>query len=209
MHVCGRWGVGCSVPRDYVFTDCGWEEGIRVPKRIPQPLAHGVNPVRRLAGRCRANMAHIRQSRPDSGLDLSHFQFECLEHFFSCSLLARQRRLSGFDSRCSVFGSDCCCRCWVERLSVSGSRRRESPLLIEDLLLLLIDLLPHDPHRGPQLGLLSPPHIDLLLRPARGVSDTSRGVPRSQETPVHGRASAARPWQDERGSVTILLQPRQ
>jgi len=28
--------------------------------------------------RCGANVAHIRQSRPDSGLDLIHFQYESL-----------------------------------------------------------------------------------------------------------------------------------
>jgi len=28
--------------------------------------------------RCRANLVHIRQSRPDSGLDLSHFQYSSL-----------------------------------------------------------------------------------------------------------------------------------
>ena len=31
--------------------------------------------------RCRANSAHIRQSRPDSGLDLSHFQGKVLIFF--------------------------------------------------------------------------------------------------------------------------------
>ena len=41
--------------------------------------------------RCRANLAQICQSRPDSGLGLSHFRSESLEHHLSYSLPARQR----------------------------------------------------------------------------------------------------------------------
>ena len=40
--------------------------------------------------RCRANMEQVSQSRPDSGLSLSHFQYECLENRFRCSLNAAQ-----------------------------------------------------------------------------------------------------------------------
>ena len=40
--------------------------------------------------RRRANSAQIRQSRPDSGRDLSHFSGERLNFFLSCSLLARR-----------------------------------------------------------------------------------------------------------------------
>ena len=54
-------------------------------------------PVRRIRGRRvrgsqnRANMAHTRQSRPDSGFELSHFQCESLQNHLSCSLLAAGR----------------------------------------------------------------------------------------------------------------------
>ena len=41
--------------------------------------------------RYRANLEQIRRSRPDSGLGLSHFQYEHLENDSSCSLPARQR----------------------------------------------------------------------------------------------------------------------
>jgi len=43
------------------------------------------------ASRCRANLEHISQSRPDYGLGLSHFQSESPEHLLSRSLSARQR----------------------------------------------------------------------------------------------------------------------
>jgi len=36
------------------------------------------------------NLEHISQSRPDSGLGLSHSQYESLETHLSCSLFARQ-----------------------------------------------------------------------------------------------------------------------
>jgi len=36
--------------------------------------------------RCRANLEQINQSRPDSGLGLSHFLFKSLEHHLSCSV---------------------------------------------------------------------------------------------------------------------------
>ena len=41
--------------------------------------------------RCRANLVQIRQTRPDSGLGLSHFQYESLSTRLTGSLLARQR----------------------------------------------------------------------------------------------------------------------
>ena len=39
---------------------------------------------------CRANVAHIRQSRPDYGLGLSHFRYERLSNHSRCSIHARQ-----------------------------------------------------------------------------------------------------------------------
>jgi len=50
---------------------------------------------------CRVNSAHISQSRPEFGLDLSHFQAKLL----SCSLLARQRETA---TRCFKEGSQTC-----------------------------------------------------------------------------------------------------
>jgi len=63
--------------------------------QMDQPLKHSA--VVRSVGvstvtyRSRANAAHVRQSRPDSGLGLSHFQDEILQDISSCSLLAEQR----------------------------------------------------------------------------------------------------------------------
>jgi hypothetical protein len=39
-----------------------------------------------------SELEQISQSRPVSGLGLSHFQYESLEHRFSCSLLAETHR---------------------------------------------------------------------------------------------------------------------
>jgi len=44
--------------------------------------------------RCRAKLEHTRQSMPDSGLGLSHFQYASPSNLLSWSLLARQRTLS-------------------------------------------------------------------------------------------------------------------
>jgi hypothetical protein len=49
-------------------------------------------PSSEIKHRCRANVEQMSQSRPDSGLGLSNFQFESLYSRLSCSLLARQRK---------------------------------------------------------------------------------------------------------------------
>ena len=58
--------------------------------------------------RCRANLEHISQSRPESGLGLSHFQYESLENHLRCSLdvLAPQRT------------ANLVCGGWVEGLGI-------------------------------------------------------------------------------------------
>ena len=38
-----------------------------------------------------AHSAHTSQSKPDSGLSLSHFQYESLQNLLSCSLFTRKR----------------------------------------------------------------------------------------------------------------------
>jgi len=74
--------------------------------------------------RCRANSAHIRQSKPESGLG---FQVKVLETFSICSPLTRKRSCeSGFDG-----GADCCSRCqlWVypaTETETTGSTRPSS-----------------------------------------------------------------------------------
>jgi len=43
-----------------------------------------------LLSRCQAKSAHISQSRPYSGLDLSHFQGKILQKRLSCSLCKKR-----------------------------------------------------------------------------------------------------------------------
>ena len=56
--------------------------------------------------RCRANMACIRQSRPDSGLGLGHFVGNSFENLLSFFLLDRSGLLANSQARSTSSRSD-------------------------------------------------------------------------------------------------------
>jgi len=62
-----------------------------VARGLKPAAGHAVQYDSTPQSRCRANLEQIRRSRPDSGLGLSHFQYENLDNYSSCSLPARQR----------------------------------------------------------------------------------------------------------------------
>ena len=77
------------------------------------------------AGRCQANVAHIKQSRPYSGLG---FQIKVFELFLSCPLFARQQfqgaglLLDRRDHHDAVGKGTASCRC---RANVAHARQSQ------------------------------------------------------------------------------------
>jgi hypothetical protein len=67
-----------------------WGLGFKLGLRIKHSCAREHHPLHSPLRR-RANMAHVRQSRPDSVLSLSHLQCESLHAHLSCPFSARQR----------------------------------------------------------------------------------------------------------------------
>ena len=78
-RIVGTRGVSYGYPARFSF-----RTGQKIPSQPVVCVETGGRPL--TTSRCRANMAQTRQSRPDSGLDLSHFEYTRLYTNSSCPL---------------------------------------------------------------------------------------------------------------------------